>query len=109
MGCQPNLLTLSVEPNQITRRSGEVIEVSVSAVRRTAMGNVTISAAIPQYPKSLHFKPITLASDETRATLRLRLDESVQLPPRVTLEILAESSHDGLPISAAATLKLVAP
>ncbi|MDA1164420.1 MAG: PPC domain-containing protein [Planctomycetota bacterium] len=109
MGCQPNLLTLSVEPGRITRRSGEVIEVSVSAVRRTAMSNVTISATIPQYPKSLYFKPVTLASDQTQATLRLRLDESVQLPPRVTLEFLAESSRDGLPISAATTLTLIAP
>lgn len=109
MGCQPNLLTLSVEPSRITRRSGDVIEVSVSAVRRTAMSNVTISAAIPQSPKSLRFKPFTLTTDQTRATLRLRLDESVPLPPRVTLEIRAESSRDGLPISAATTLTLVAP
>ncbi|MGZ0172270.1 MAG: PPC domain-containing protein [Planctomycetales bacterium] len=109
MGCQPNLLTLSVEPNRITRRPGEVLEISVSAVRRTAMNVVTISATIPKYPKSLHFNPVKLPSDQTRATLTLRLDESVQLPPRVTLELLAESSRDGLSISAATTLTLVAP
>jgi hypothetical protein len=109
MGCQPNLLTLSVEPNRVTRRPGGVIEASVAVVRRTSMGNVTISATIPQYPKGLNFKPVTLTSDQTQATLRLRPVDSVQLPPRVTLKILAESLCDGLPISAATTLTLVAP
>lgn len=109
MGCQPNLLTLSVEPNRAIQRVGEDIEVTVTAVRRTAMSDVTISASIPGYEDSLTFKPITLPANQLQATLKLRLKESVKLPPRVTVNFRAESSRDGLPISAATTLSLVAP
>ncbi len=109
MGCQPNLLTLFVEPSRVTRRAGEVIEVSVSVVRRTSMDGVMIYASMPQHPKKLNFKPINLVPTQTQATLRLRLDERVQLPPRVAVEIFAKSSRDGLPVSAVTTLTLLAP
>jgi hypothetical protein len=109
MGCQPNLLTLAVAPNRVTRHAGAFIEVSVTVVRRTTMSDVTISATIPGYADSLQFKPVTLSADRSRVTLTLRLEEGVPLPPRVTLELRAESSRDGLPVSATTTLTMVAP
>lgn len=109
MGCQPNLLTLSVEPGQVIRRAGGTIEVTGTLVRRTTMGDVTISATIPNHPASLDFKPITLSADQSQARLKLRLREDVPLPPRMNVQLRAESTRDGLPVSAIATLQLVAP
>jgi hypothetical protein len=109
MGCQPNLLTLSVEPGRIIRHPGEPIELTANVVRRTTMGKVTISASIPGYPDSLQFEPVTLPPGQLQAKLKLRLDETTKLPPRATIQFRAESSRNELPISAAADVSLIAP
>jgi hypothetical protein len=109
MGCQPNLLTLEVTPDQAVWRAGETVKITVIAVRRTTMNDVSIKAIIPRNLSGITVAPIKLATDQVQATMELHIDKTAQLPPRGSIQFRAESSRDGLPIYATTTLSLVAP
>ncbi len=109
MGCQPNLLTLAVEPSQVTWRTGETIEVTVTAVRRTTMNDVTVSALVPDDLVGIEIQSMKLSVNQLQSTLKMRIAPDAKLPPRAVVQLRAESSRNGLPIYAAAPLTVVAP
>ena len=109
MGCQPNLLTLAVTPDQTEWQAGKTIQVTVTAVRRTKMGEVIIKAIVPDSLPGITATPLKLSSDQLHATFEIKIDKAAKLPPRGTIQLRAESARQGLPIYAAAPLSLVAP
>jgi hypothetical protein len=109
MGCQPNLLTLAVTPDQATWKAGETTKITITAVRRITMSDVTVKAIIPSNLPGIKAAPIKLSPDQTQATIELQIEKTAKLPPKGTIQFRAESSRDGLPIYASATLLLVAP
>ena len=106
MGCQPSLLTLTVEPEIVLRTPGEAQSLSVRVMRRTPMEPITLRLSPPDGEFGIERQPVTVAADQDHATLTLRFSTAALPPSRTTIEIKAESSRNGLPIYGVASFRL---
>ncbi len=109
VGCQPSLLTLTVEPAIVTWRPGQTQRIEVQLMRRTTMQPITLRLAPTAGVVGIECDPVEVGSDQNRAVLTLRFAPEAKLPPRTTIEIKAESSRDGLPIYGTASFRLESP
>lgn len=106
IGCQPNLLTMIATPSLVTWMPGTTQRVEVRLMRRTAMEPVTLRLKLPSGVLGLDCEPVEVDGKQDQAVLELRFAADAVLPPRTTIEIQAESAHDGLPIYAVTSLRL---
>lgn len=107
MGCQPNYLTLTVEPPRIRLRAGESTRIAFRVSRRVEMKEITISLKAPLPSKGIAGKPISLGPGETTGTFELHIQAGTVLPPLVTVPFRAQSSRDGLPVYAETSATLI--
>lgn len=109
MGCQPSLLTMTVEPPLVVWRPGETAQITVHVNRYVPMLPITLQLKLPDATTGVACEPVQIDAAQNRATLTLRFSESVSLPPRTTVSLLAQSSRDGLPIYGSASFRLETP
>lgn len=109
VGCQPSLLTLTVEPGIVVRKPGETQQLEVRLTRRATMRPITLRLAPPEGVVGIECEPVSVDVDRNRAILTLRISSEAVLPPRTTIEIKAESSRDGLPIYGTTSFRLELP
>ena len=106
VGCQPSWLTMTVEPGLLIRRQGEEQSIEVRLMRRVTMAPVKLRLVSPSGVVGIECDPVEVGIDQDRATLLLRVAANAQQPPRVLIEIHAESSRDGLPIYGKTSFRL---
>lgn len=109
VGCQPSLLTMTVEPGIIDRSRGDRQRVEVRLMRRTPMQPITLRLAPPKGVVGIECEPLEVGMDQDIAVLTLRFSPTAVLAPRTTIEIKAESSRDGLPVYGATSFRLESP
>ncbi len=109
IGCQPSMLTLAAEPAIVIGRPGETQRVEVQLMRRGAMQPITLRLAPPAGVVGIECEPVEASIDQDRVVLTLRFAPKVALPSRATIEIKAESSHEGLPIYGTTSFRLESP
>lgn len=109
VGCQPSLLTLTVEPGIIDRSRGDVQRVEVRVMRRTTMDPITLRLAPAKDVVGLECDPVEVGIGQETAVLKLQFSRTAVLPPRTTIEIKAHSSRDGLPVYGVTSFRLESP
>jgi hypothetical protein len=109
IGCQPNLLTMTVEPGIVYWRPGETQRVELRLIRRATMQPVMLRLVPPADASGIECDPVEAAIDQERAIMTFRFAPTAVLPPRTTIAIKAESSRDGLPIYGMASFRLESP
>ncbi len=109
VGCQPSLLTLTVEPAIVIGRPGQTQRIEVQLMRRTTMQPIMLRLVPTASVVGIECDPVQVGNDQSRAELTLRFTPEAKLPPRTTIEIKAESSRDGLPIYGTASFRLELP
>ena len=106
VGCEPSLLTLTPEAPIIVRDASATQRIEVRLMRRTKMQPVTLRLVSPKSATGITCEPVEVGGDQDRATLVLHFAPDAVLPPRMKLEIKAESSHNGLPIYGTTSFRL---
>jgi hypothetical protein len=109
MGCQPNLLTLTVTPAVATWKAGQRIRLTVTIERRVAMGDVTVMLTPASKVEGIDAQQVTIPAGKTTATFLIDIASNAKIAPKVELELRAKSTRAGLPVNALAPLVLVAP
>jgi hypothetical protein len=103
------LLTLVAEPNIVTWRPGTTQRLEVQLMRRSTMQSIKLQLAPPKGIVGIECESVEVGAGENRATLMLHFASDAVIPPRATIEIKAESSHDGLPIYGTTSFRLESP
>lgn len=108
VGCQPSLITMATSPAMISWRPGEEHKLRVRVVRRRAMQSIRLRAEFAAGSSGVSSPPVVVAENQDEVQIPLHFSDAAELPPRSTLTLHAESSHDGLPIYGRSTLRLEA-
>jgi len=98
IGCQPSLLTMTVDPPIVVGEQGTTQRLEVRLMRRAAMGPIKLRLNPPDGVVGLDCDSVEVGADANLAVLTLRVADQAKLPPRTTIEVKAESSQNGLPI-----------
>lgn len=106
LGCQPSLLTMSVDPAIVVCEPGTTQRIAVRLMRRVAMGPVKLRLVLPEGLDGLHCEPVEVGTAANEAILTLRFDKRATIPSRTTVEIQAESLRDDLPIYGTAGFRM---
>ncbi|MCE9605516.1 MAG: PPC domain-containing protein [Planctomycetia bacterium] len=106
IGCQPSLLTMTIDPPIVVGKPGTTQRIEVRLMRRVAMGPIKLRLHPPAGVAGLDCDSVEVGVDANLAVLTLRVADRATLPPRTTIEVKAESSHDGLPIYGTTSFRL---
>jgi hypothetical protein len=109
MGCQPNLLTLTVTPAVTTWKAGQNVLVTVTIERRVAMGDVAVMLTSASNIEGIDAQQVTIPAGRLTGTFIINVSSNAQLASKVGLELRAISTRAGLPVNALAKVVLVAP
>jgi hypothetical protein len=109
IGCAPSLLTMKSEPAVVVWSPSTTASITVHVNRYVPMQPITLRLKLPSEAQGLLCEPIELTAEQNHGTLTLRFSDSVSLPPRTTVSIMAESSRDGLPIFGTTSFRLETP
>jgi hypothetical protein len=109
IGCQPSLLTMTVEPSVVIWRPGESVRIQVQLMRRVSMSPITLSLKLPTGVQGVTCEPIQVNETQSQVALTIHFSPDAVLPPRTTLSIKAESSRDGLPIYGTTSFRIESP